>query len=185
MGALMAALIAALIIHATDRTPALMARLRQVAARPALALIGVALSLAGLNALAAAAGGWIAPHLNPSARALFLGIALGSAALGCWMPLKPPPVVSARWLGSVVAGAASTALLGIGSAQFVAMALAMRGDPPAFAAIGATLGGVAVAAAATGPGFAAAAGGRAVRTGVGAVLLLAGAGLALGAFGLV
>lgn len=184
MDALMAALIAALIIHATDRTPALIARLAGDRARAVGVMLGAALSLAVLNALAAAAGGWIAPHLNPSARALFLGLALGSAALGCWMPLKPPAEIAAR-LGGFATSLLSTALLGFGAAQFVVMALAMRGEAPAFAAVGATLGGVAVAAAATVPGLAAFMGGRLGRIAIGAVLAVVGAGLALGAFGLI
>ena len=138
MDALMAALVTAIVIHATDRTPWLIAGLGARYRQHLLILIGVAGALAAVNALATIGGAALAPRLTPNARALFLALALAAAGLGCFGTLKPPESFSGWRTGPLLTPLVGMLTLGFGSAQFVAMALALRSGTSAFAAIGAT-----------------------------------------------
>lgn len=148
MDALMAALVAALLIHATDRTPWLIAGLGARYRQHALVLVGAVAALAIVNALAAVGGAVIAPRLTPNARALFLALALGAAAFGCLAALKPPESLAGWRTGPFATPLIGMLTLGFGSAQFVTMALALRVGEPVFAAVGATIGGAVVIGAA-------------------------------------
>lgn len=187
MDALMAALVAAIGIHATDRTPWLIAGLGARYRQHLLILIGVAVALVALNALAAGGGAAIAPRLTPNARALFLALALAAAGLGCLGTLKAPESLSGWRTGPLLTPLVGMLTLGFGSAQFVAMALALRSGIPVFAAIGATLGGLVVAGGALALGEAEVARlrRRAVRLPVGIILLVVAMAVGLGALRLV
>lgn len=187
MDALMAALVAGIMIHATDRTPWLIAGLGARYRQHLLILIGVALALAAVNALATMGGAALAPRLTPNARALFLALALAAAGLGCFRALKAPESLAGWRTGPLLTAFVGMLTLGFGSAQFVAMALALRSGTPAFAAIGATLGGLVVAggALALGEADVARLRLRAVRVPVGVILLAVATTFGLGALRLV
>lgn len=187
MDALMAALVAALLIHATDRTPWLIAGLGARYRQHALVLAGAVTALALVNALAATGGATLAPRLTPNARALFLALSLAAAALGSLTALKPPESLAGWRTGPFVTPLIGMLTLGFGSAQFVTMALALRVGEPVFAAVGSTIGGAVVAGAA----LALAEAGvtplrrRVVRLSVGGLLGIAASIAALSAFRLI
>jgi putative Ca2+/H+ antiporter (TMEM165/GDT1 family) len=145
MDALMAALVAALVVEATDRTPWLVAILADRFAKRATVIVAALLALAAGFALVAAGGALIGARLIPEARQLFLAIALLNAGITAFFPVKPPDRLTGWRLG-----AAATTFLGVfilafgGRTQFIVMSLAERGAAPALAAIGATVGAVAV-----------------------------------------
>ena len=187
MDALMAALVAALLIHATDRTPWLIAGLGARYPRHALVLAGALTALAIVNGLAATGGAVITPRLTPNARALFLALSLAAAALGCLTALKPPESLAGWRTGPFLTPLIGMLTLGFGSAQFLTMALALRVGEPVFAAVGATIGGVVVMAAALALGEAGIAPlrRRSVRLSVGGLLGAAASIAALSAFRLI
>ncbi|HEU4959656.1 MAG TPA: TMEM165/GDT1 family protein [Sphingomonas sp.] len=138
----MAALVAAALAQATDRSAVLAARLGDRFARPGAALAGLALALVVVNAIAAAGAVLVAPILTPNAKALLLALALLSAG-GAALFKPKPPKGEARG-GAFVAGLAGGLALGLGDrAQFITFALAARTPIPELAAAGAVLGGLA------------------------------------------
>lgn len=145
MDALMAALVAALVIHGTDRTPWLAAELAARRA-PAALIFGFATGLGIVNALAVAGGMLVAPHLTPNASALFLALALGAAAIGNFTKISTPDDLSAWRTGAFITALVGALALGFGAAQFVVAGIVARTPLPLLAAIGATLGGSAAAA---------------------------------------
>jgi len=183
----MAALVAALLIHATDRTPWLIATLGTRYRQHALIVLGAVAALALVNGLAATGGAVIAPRLTPNARALFLALALAAAALGCFATLKPPESLAGWRTGPFATPLIGMLTLGFGSVQFVTMALALRVGEPVFAMIGATIGGAVIVAAglALGETNVAPLRRRPVRAGVGAVLAIAASIAALSALRLI
>lgn len=187
MDALMAALVAALLLHATDRTPWLIAGLAPRYRRHGLVLAGASAALVIVNLLAAGGGAAIAPRLTPNARALFLALALAAAGLGCFGTLKPPERLAGWRTGPLLTPFVGMLTLGFGSAQFVAMAIALRAGTPVFAAIGATIGGAVVVAAAIALGEPGVGGHRraAVRLPVGVLLVVAAIVAALSALRLI
>lgn len=187
MDALMAALVAALLLHATDRTPWLIAGLAPRYRHSGMVLAGAVTALVAVNMLAALGGAAIAPRLTPNARALFLALALGAAGLGCFGALKPPERLAGWRTGPLLTPFIGMLTLGFGSAQFVAMAIALRAGTPVFATIGATIGGAVIAAAAItlGEQGVAPLRRRAVRLPVGMLLVLAALVAALSALRLI
>lgn len=187
MDALMAALVAALLTHATDRTPWLIAGLGARYRQHAQLVVGAVIALAIVNTLAATGGALIAPRLTPNARALFLAIALGAAGLGCFATLKPPESMTGWRTGPLITPLIGMLTLGFGSAQFLTMAIALRVGEPAFAAVGATIGGAVIVAAALAVDEQSVAPlrTRVARMPVGALLLVAAIIAALSAFRLI
>jgi putative Ca2+/H+ antiporter (TMEM165/GDT1 family) len=180
--ALMAALVAALLTQATDRGAWLAARLGDRFERRWTAIAGLVLALAIVNAIAAAGAGLVAPILTPNAEALLLALALVSA--GAAALFKPKPPAERFRGGAFVASLAALLALGIGDrTQFITFALAARTPIPALAAIGATIGGLAVLIPAMLAGERAYAKlpERAIRSPIAALLLIAGAVIGLGA----
>ena len=145
MDALMAALVAALVVEATDRTPWLVAILADRFAKRATVNNTTQQAQAASKTQNAAGGALIGARLIPEARQLFLAVALLNAGITAFFPVKPPDRLTGWRLG-----AAATTFLGVfilafgGRTQFIVMALAERGAAPALAAIGATVGAVAV-----------------------------------------
>ena len=182
----MAALVAALLTQATDRSAWLAARLGSRFDKPATIIVGLVLALAIVNAIAAAGAVLIAPMLTPNARALLLALALVSAG-GAALARPKPPAETFRG-GALIAALAGGLALGIGDrTQFITFALAARTPIPALAAIGATIGGLAVvipAALAGEPGRAALPE-RAIRLPIAMLLLAAGVIIGLGALRLI
>lgn len=186
MDALMAALVAALAIHATDRTPWLAATLAKQYPRPSV-VAGMAIGFALVNALAAAGGLLVAPHLTPNASALFLAISLGAAALGNVGKMAPLDDLSAWRVGGFGRALVGSLALGLGAAQFVVAGIVARTPLPIFAVVGATIGGIAVVAmgAGGGPRLARRLRRRSVRAAIGFALLLAAVIAALSALRLI
>jgi putative Ca2+/H+ antiporter (TMEM165/GDT1 family) len=141
MDALMAALVAALVVEATDRTPWLIAILADRFEKRVSVIAAALLALAAGFALVGIGGALIGARLIPEARQLFLAIALLNAGLSAFFPIKAPDRLTGWRVGAV-----TTTFLGVfilafgGRTQFIVMALAERGAQPALAVIGATLG---------------------------------------------
>jgi putative Ca2+/H+ antiporter (TMEM165/GDT1 family) len=181
--ALMAALVAALLTQATDRTAWLAAKLGDRFASRGAVIIGLAVALIAVNAIAALGATLVAAMLTPNAAALLLALALVSAGAAALIAPKAPKIEDAR-TGALIASLAGALALGIGDrTQFITFALAARTPIPALAAIGATLGSLAVIV----PSVLAGERGRAmlpqsaIRLVIAALLLAAGAIIGLGA----
>ncbi|HEX7656418.1 MAG TPA: hypothetical protein VF404_05415, partial [Sphingomonas sp.] len=109
----MAALVAALLTQATDRSAWLAAMLGTRFARPGVVIAALAIALCVINALAAIGGALIAPILSPNAKALMLAFALLSAGGSALFAIKPPKVSDAR-AGAFIASLAGALALGLG-----------------------------------------------------------------------
>lgn len=184
----MAALVAAAAGQIGDRTAWLAAILADRWRKPGLVIAMAALALLGAGAIAAVGGALIAPLIAPNAKLLLLSLALLLQGGGSLLPAKAPERLEGWRIG-----AAATSLLGLfilafgDGVQFIVAALAARTPVPALAAIGATLGSLAVIAPAALMGEAAwlRLPLRPARLLIGVLFLIAGAVLALTALGLV
>lgn len=184
----MAAFVAALLAQVSGRTPWLAAILATRFAAPVQVILGTALALAIGNALAALGGALLGPQMSPNARDLLLALALLGAGGSALWPLRMPDRLS-RWR----IGAFPTSLLGVATlaagdgTQFLTFAIAGRGSSPVLAAIGATLGALAVniAAILAGEGAREAVPLAALRIAIGGVFLIAGSAMALSALRLI
>ena len=184
----MAALVAALLCQIGDRPAWLAAVLADRYAKPATVIAGAALALIAASAIAVVAGGMIAPRLTPNARQLMLALSLALQGGGAFLPVTAPDRLSGWRLGALLTSLTGLFILLFGDGlEFIVFALAARSAVPALAAVGATLGGLAVIAAAAVMGEAAwlKLPQRAVRRAIGALFLLAALILGLGAFGLI
>jgi len=184
----MAALVAAALAQVGDRTAWLAAILADRYRTPGLVILAAAVALLIASGIAAAGGALLAPLLTPNARQLMLALALILQGGGALFPAKAPDPLRG-WR----TGAAATTLLGLfvlafgDGIQFIVVTLAARSPVPALAAIGATIGSLAVIAPAAligetrwrrlplAP----------IRTAIGVVFVIAGAILALGALRLI
>ena len=181
----MAALVAALLIRATDPTATYVARIADRSGKAGMVLAGALVAILITHTIAAMAGFFLAPHLTPNPKRLFVAFALLAAASGGVWPGKPiEPGDSRRpfWTAAVrlIAGGWS------GRTEFVTLALAMSGTA-ALAGIGGFIGSAVVL------GFAALGGDLIWRTlphrvmgmVVGGLLAVAGAWLAFSALRLI
>ena len=149
MDALMAALVVAALAQVGDKPAWLAAILSDRHRAPGAVIAGAVLALAGVSALAAAGGALIAPSMTPEAKALLLACALLLQGAGAWWRGKGPDRLEGWRLPAVLTSFLGIAILLFGEGvQFVVLALAARSPTPALAAVGATLGGGAVIAAA-------------------------------------
>lgn len=139
----MAALVAALLVQASDRTALTSAMLGTRYAGKGGVFAGLALALALSNAAGAVGGSLIAPLLSPQARDLLVALAIVSAGASALWPIKLR-ALPGRY-GGFATALLAVGLLAIGDrTQFVTTALASRTPVPALPAIGATLGALAV-----------------------------------------
>lgn len=183
MEALVPAFIAALLIQIGDRSALLTAILADRFARPLLVALSVGLAHAATNTLAALAGLWAGPMLQPEGKALLLAFALLYAGVFTLFPAGPVRRLDNWRIGPVLTPLVGALILASGDRmQFLTFALAAR-SAPWFAAAGAILGSFAVTFVAAMLGEAAwqRIPLRAWRIGTGALFLLGGAFLALGA----
>ena len=184
----MAALVAALLTQASDRTPWLTAILATRFARPGAIILGTALALAIGNAAAAAFGAYLAPRIPPAGRDLLLAFTLLSAGGSALFPIKLKNRLDGWKIGPLLTSLFGVLTLAVGDrTQFITFALAVRSPVPALAAIGATIGALAVNIPAILYGED---GRRALpvvqtRIAIGIVLLIVGAILAFSALGLI
>lgn len=177
MDALMAMFVAALLTQASDRNAWFVAILADRYQKPGLVIVAVTLVVVTGNALAATAGAFMAPIMTPNARALFLCLALVSAGSSALFALKRPAVMEKWRGGAFLAAIIGFLAIGLGDrTQFLTAAIAARGSMPAFAAIGATLGSLAILipAALAGEAARATAPMRAIGFAIGLTLILAG-----------
>lgn len=184
----MAALVAAALAQIGDRPAWLAAILADRYRAPLLVTAMAALALLGAGLVAALAGALLAPRLTPEARQLFLALALLFQGAGAAFPVKAPDRLE-RWR----LGAGLTSLIGLfvlafgDGVQFIVVAVAARADLWWLAAVGATIGSLAVIAPAAVLGEA---GWRALplttaRRIVGGLFVLAALSLGLGALRLI
>ena len=141
----MAALVLGAICQAGDRTPWLAAILADRYRAPAIVIAAAAIAL-GLNYTLGAIGGMlIAPMLSPEARAVLLGLALVLAGAGTAFRLRAPDRLDGWRLGATGTSVLGLVIMAFGDRmQFVVAALAARSTVPWLAAVGATLGALAV-----------------------------------------
>jgi putative Ca2+/H+ antiporter (TMEM165/GDT1 family) len=185
MDSLMAALVAALLIRATDPSAEMVAVTAERSGRTGGVVLGTLIALILTQGVAATGGFFIGPHLAPNAQRLFLAFALVAAASGAIWPGKTKPVEAARHpLPSV----ALRLIVGgwSGRSEFVTLAVAIGGTA-ALAGIGGFIGSFVVlaAAAVAGETLWRARPRRAIDWTTGGVLAIAGAWLALSALRLI
>ncbi|MGR6330500.1 TMEM165/GDT1 family protein [Sphingomonas sp. XXL09] len=188
MDALMAALLAAALGQIGDRPAWLTAILADRFARPVTVILAAAIALAAATTIAAVAGAWIAPHLTPEARQLFVALALVLQGGGMLVAAKPPERLAGWRIGAFATSLLGLFILAFGDGvQFVVLALAARAGQAGFAAAGATIGGLvplAVAAVLGEAGWTALPQ-PTLRRAAGTVFLLVGLWLGLGALRLI
>jgi len=181
----MAALVAALLIRATDPSADMVAVAAERSRQTALVLFGAAIALIATQALAAAGGLLIAPHLNPHAARLLFALSLLMAGGGAIWPRKP---VKPGDDGHPVVGVTSKLIAsGIGDrTMFATFAVAASGIP-VLAGVGGLIGGLVVlsAVAIAGETVWRDRPVRAVDLTIGGVLAAAGAWLAVSALRLI
>lgn len=187
MDALMAALVAGALAQAGDRFAWLAAILAD-RYRPAPVILAAVLALALASGLAVAASFLLVPLLTPAARQLMVALALLLQGGGAAFPVKAPDRLSGWRLGAFATGLLGLFVLAFGDGlQFIVLALAVRSPVPALAAVGATLGSLAVVAPAALMGEAGwtALPLKRLRLGAGVFFVLTGLAMGLGALGLV
>ncbi len=145
MGALMAALVAALLIRATDPSTRLAATISDRTGRPGLVILAILSALAITQAIGAIAGALVGPHMTPNAQRLLFAFALIAAGSGPVWPgrhkARPEPATTSAAVWRLIA-------TGIGDrTQFATFAVA-AGSYPALAGVGGLIGSLAVMAAA-------------------------------------
>lgn len=143
----MAALVAAALAQIGAAPARLAAILADRYRRPATVILAATLALAVASALAVIAGIFLAPLLTPNARLLMLALALVLQGGGALLPAKSPDRLAGWRLGNFGTSAIGLFILFFGDGvQFVVVALAARSTVPWLAAVGATLGALAVIA---------------------------------------
>lgn len=188
MDALMAAIVAAALAQIGDRPAWLAAILADRYRAPGILIIAAGIAILAASLLAAFAGAWLTPRLTPEAKLLMLALALALQGGGALARVKAPDRLDGWKLGAFVTALLGLFILAFGDGvQFIVLALAARSPLPWLAAIGATIGSLAVIAPA------ALLGERAwrklhlspIRLAVAALFLLVAAILALQALGLI
>jgi putative Ca2+/H+ antiporter (TMEM165/GDT1 family) len=143
--ALMAALVAALLTQASDRTAWCAAMLRDRYARPGVVIAALAIAIALINGIGAAAGWLIGPVITPEAKALMLALALVTAGGSVFFRMSAPDALPDSRFGAVATSLLALLALGLGDrTQFITFALAARTPMPVLAWAGATIGALAV-----------------------------------------
>jgi putative Ca2+/H+ antiporter (TMEM165/GDT1 family) len=185
MDSLMAALVAALLIRATDTSADLTAIVAERSKRTGLILVGALVALATTQTVAAIAGMLVASHLTPNAARLMLAFSLLMAGGGAVWPRKS--VKPGNLDHPLVAITSKLIATGLGDRTMFATFAVAAGGVPALAAVGGFIGGFVVLAAAAIAGETLW-GQRprpAIDWTIGGVLLIAGAWLAFSALRLI
>ena len=184
MDSLMAALVAALLIRATDRSAGWVAVAAEKSRRTVAILVASTIAMFVTYGIAAAAGAIVGQYITPNPKQLMLGLMLLLAAFGAVWPGKPKEPKLRHPAIDTGAHLISTGLSGRG--EYVTFALAL-GGVPALAAAGGAIGSLVVL------GFAAVAGDtlwrslphRAIGWGVAPLLAITGIWLGLSALRLI
>lgn len=181
----MAALVAALLIRATDSSADLTAIIAERSTRPGTVIIGMLTALILTQGLAAVGGVLAAPHMTINASRLLFAFSLLMAGVGAFWPRKPVtpgspdrPLVAIT--SKLIAG-------GLGDRTMFATFAVAVGGMPVLAGIGGFVGGavVLVATTVTGEALWRDRPRRTIDWTIGGVLLVAGAWLAASALRLV
>ncbi len=184
----MAALVAAALAQVGDRTALLAAVLADRYRRPGLVIAMATVAMLAASGIAATGGALLAPLLAPNAKQLMLALALILQGGGALFPVGAPERLD-RWrIGAIATAALGLFILAFGDGvQFIVVTLAARSPVPALAAIGATIGTLAVVVPAALMGEAAwlKLPLKGLRLAIGIGFLLVGAVLALGALRLI
>jgi putative Ca2+/H+ antiporter (TMEM165/GDT1 family) len=144
MDALMALVVAAF-AQCGDRTAWLAAILADRYRRPGLIILAAAIALFAASGIAAAGGAMLAPLLTPNARLLMLGLALILQGAGAMLKVTAPDPLRTWNIGPIATTTLGLFILAFGDGlQFIILTLAARTAVPALAAIGATIGSLAV-----------------------------------------
>ena len=184
----MAAIVAAALGQLGDKTAWLVAILADRYRAPGRVIVAAAIAILAASGIAATGGAFIAPRITPEAKQLFFALSLLLQGGGAFFPVKMPERLSGWRLGAVLTTLAGLFILAFGDGvQFIVLTIAARTPFPALAAIGATIGSLAVVvpAAILGEAGWARVPWRTVRAIVGALFLLAGAVIGLGALRLI
>ena len=185
----MAALVAAAFAQCGDRTAWLSAILAdRYRSRPGLVILAAAIALLAASGIAAVGGAMLAPLLTPNARLLMLALALMLQGGGAMLTVTAPDPLRGWTIGPAATAVLGLFILAFGDGlQFIVFTLAARSTIPALAAIGATIGSLAVIIPAVMLGAL-----RwqrlplaLIRRGTGALFLVAGAVMALNALRLI
>jgi len=181
----MAALVAALLIRATDPSADLVAIAAERSRRTGLILLGAATALIVTQAVAAAGGWLVASHLNPHAARLLFAFSLLMAGGGAVWPRKP--VEQGGDGHPFVAVTSKLIASGIGDRTMFATFAVAAGGVPVLAGVGGLIGGLVMLTAAAIAGEALWRGrpARAIDLTIGGLLLAAGAWLAVSALRLI
>ncbi len=137
----MAALVAALLIRATDRSAGWVATLSERSGKAGTIAVGALVALLITNGVAATAGWLIGQHMTPNPERLMLALALIAAATGAIWPGKAKDVTATRPFTDTAAHLVSTGLGG--RSEFVVFAIAAGGIAP-LAGVGGLIGSLAV-----------------------------------------
>lgn len=185
MDSLMAALVAALLIRATDTSADLTAIVAERSKRTATILLGVLIALAVTQTVAAIAGMLVASHMTANAARLLFGFSLLMAGGGAVCPRKP--VKTGDFNHPFVAITSKLIATGLGDRTMFATFAVAAGGVPALAGIGGFIGGFVVlaAAAVAGETLWRERPSRAIDWTIGGILLVAGAWLAFSALRLI
>ena len=184
----MAAIVAAALGQLGDKTAWLVAILSDRYRAPGRIIAAAAVAVLIASGIAATGGAFIAPRITPEARQLFFAMSLLLQGGGAFFPVKAPERLSGWRLGAVLTTLTGLFILAFGDGvQFIVVTIAARTPVPALAAIGATIGSLAVVVPAAILGEAAwvRLPWRTIRMVAGALFLLAGAVIGLSALRLI
>lgn len=141
----MAALVLGALCQLGDRTPWLAAILADRYRAPGIVILSATIALTLNYALGALGGVLLAPLLAPEAQDLLLALALVLAGVSASWRDKAPDRLTNWRLGTFGTSALGLAIMVFGDRmQFIVVALAARSTLPWLAAVGATLGALAV-----------------------------------------
>lgn len=145
MDALMAALVLGALTQVGDKTPWLAAILSDRFRKPGVLLFAAAAALAINNTIGVIGGVFVASLLTPNAKLLLLALALVLAGVAVTLRSKSPDRLEGWRLGAFGTSILGLAIMAFGDRmQFVTAALAARSPVPWLAAVGATIGAMAV-----------------------------------------
>lgn len=145
MDALMAALVLGALTQVGDKTPWLAAILADRFRRPGMMIAATVAALLFNNALGVVGGMFVAGLLAPNAKLLLLALALVLAGVSVPFRSKSPDRLETWRIGAVATSVLGLIIMAFGDRmQFVTAALAARSPVPWLAAVGATLGALAV-----------------------------------------
>ena len=143
----MAALVAGVFAQAGDRTPWLAAILADRYRRPGTVILAAALAIGCASLIACAGALLLQGKLTPEAGRLFVALALLLQGAGGLVRAKAPDRLAGWRLGAFGTSYVGLFILAFGDGlQFIVLALAVGADLPYAAAIGATVGSLAVIA---------------------------------------